>query len=72
MDTSWFPTTAELDDYAQRRRQTMEEHVHSVLVAWNASRHTDIRTFVAYIRAAIEALEEEPKADPVSVIVELD
>lgn len=50
----------------------MEEHVHSVLVAWHASRHMDTRTFVADMRAALEALGEEPKADPVSVIAELD
>jgi hypothetical protein len=67
MDASWFPTTAELDDHAHRRRQWMH-----VSMAWHASRHVDTRTFVADMRAALEALGEEPKADPVSVIAELD
>ena len=68
MDTSWFPTTAELDDYAQRRRQWVD-----VTMAWHASRHTDTQTFVADMRAALEAPEEAPKPDPVSVIIaELD
>ena len=77
MDTSWFPTIAELEEYERarnlnRRPIIREVHVHTP-PGWQPP--PELREHWMHgINEAMRALEldPEPESDPTSVIAELD